>query len=88
MLLGGKDNIPEKSVTYTEVKPSNHIEIKGFGLVHDLLFSMFRLTLVDSYDFDVRACNSRLGAVKRVFNHRLLREFSLLTPVLTWHPMG
>ena len=36
-----------------EYKTSKEISISGYGSFDDVFYSLFRLTLVDDYDFDV-----------------------------------
>lgn len=62
MILGGT-NLKESDVTYATSVPADAqlVVVKGFDKIHDMCFSLFRLTLVDDYDFDVRpfAVNKR-----------------------------
>ena len=51
MLFGG-DKTPERYQGLPDAE-DHTVEVQGMGTFPDLLFSLFRLTLVDDYDYDV-----------------------------------
>ena len=52
MIFGGTDKKPE--TVLADEYANTTLTVDGYGKIDELLFSMFRLTMVDDYDYAVR----------------------------------
>ena len=55
MIFGGTDRKPE--LVLAGEYANTTVTVKGYSKIDELLFSMFRLTMVDNYDYAVSITN-------------------------------
>ena len=59
MIFGGTDKKPETVLAGEDANTT--VTVDGYGKIDELLFSMFRLTMVDDYDYGVSIANIGLN---------------------------
>jgi hypothetical protein len=80
MLFGGTQVLHEYQGTLEAV---NHtIQVDGYDEPGNLLFSLFRLTLVDDYDYDVRNGTSHYSTVKSTVRFFVLQGMKAVDPAM------
>ena len=79
MVFGGT-RIPEEALNFQNASDFS-MSVAGLGTPGSLMFSLFRLTLVDDYDFDVSRRQSRN---LRLIQTHLTCQYSLFLNYGTW----